>query len=188
MRSDASTQTAADREAGLVARAARGDREAFAALLQRYQRPVVAFAYRYLGQRDDAEDVAQDAFIRVYFSLAKLRQPERFSTYLFATALNLCRRRAARTRPPLDSEGNTESAESTALRHEEPEQLLRAVAALPAELRDVVSLRAVEELGFAEIGEIVGASEGACRVRFHRAKELLKAALEESAGTAREQT
>jgi RNA polymerase sigma-70 factor (ECF subfamily) len=188
VRSDAPTQTAADREAGLVGRAARGDREAFAALLQRYQRPVVAFAYRYLGQRDDAEDVAQDAFIRVYFSLAKLRQPERFSTYLFATALNLCRRRAARPRPPLDPPGTTELPESTALRREEREQLLRAVAALPAELRDVVSLRAVEELGFAEIGEIVGASEGACRVRFHRAKEMLKAALEESAGTAREQT
>ena len=171
-----------------MALAARGDRQAFAALLQRYQRPLVSFAYRYLGQRDDAEDVAQDAFIRVYFSLAKLRQPERFSTYLFATALNLCRRRAARPRPALSPEGSTESAESTALRHEEPDKLLRAVAALPAEFRDVVSLRAVEELGFAEIGEIVGASEGACRVRFHRAKEMLKAALEESAGTAREQT
>ncbi len=173
-------------EVDLVSRAARGDRDAFAALLGRYQRPVVSFAYRYLGNREDAEDAAQDAFIRVYFSLAKLRQPERFSTYLFATALNICRRRAREPRVAPQADVTSESPECQVVLREEHERLLAGIAILPDDLRAVVSLRAVEELGFAEIGEIVGASEGACRVRYHRARELLRAALGVPGRTAKE--
>ena len=83
------------REIELVRRAAEGDQEAFAALVARFQRPVVSFAFRYLGNREDAEDAAQDAFVRVYFSLAKLQDPTKFASYLFTTALNACRTRLA---------------------------------------------------------------------------------------------
>ena len=186
MRRDSRMHTGSQGELDLVSRAARGDRDAFALLLRRYQRPVVGFAYRYLGNREDAEDAAQDAFIRVYFSLAKLRQPERFSAYLFATALNICRRRARKPRSAPQADATAESPECQTLRQEEHERLLAGIAGLPEDLRAVVSLRAVEELGFAEIGEIVGATEGACRVRYHRARELLKAALGVPAEAAKE--
>ena len=159
-------------------RAARGDRDAFARLVTRYQRPLVSFAYRYLGHREDAEDAAQEAFVRVYFSLARLRQPERFGTYLFATALNVCRRRA-QSQPRATGPDDTVVATPDAAveRRAEHDRLLAAIGALPEEYRSVVSLRVEDELSFAEIGRIVGAEEGTCRVRFHRAKEMLRTAL-----------
>jgi RNA polymerase sigma factor (sigma-70 family) len=85
-----------------------------------------------------------------------------------------------------EADVTSESPECQAVRQEEHERLLAGIAELPEDLRAVVSLRAVEELGFAEIGEIVGATEGACRVRYHRARELLKAALGAPAQAAKE--
>jgi RNA polymerase sigma-70 factor (ECF subfamily) len=167
-------------DADLVRLAARGDREAFGRLVTRYQRPLVSFAYRYLGQREDAEDAAQEALVRVYFSLARLRQPGSLGTYLFATALNVCRRRAqARPWPtaPQDGAAIAGGPEAVAEHRIEHDRLLAAISALPEEYRSVVSLRVEDELSFAEIGRILGAEEGTCRVRFHRAKEMLRAAL-----------
>ena len=167
-------------DAELARGAARGDRDAFARLVARYQRPLVSFAYRYLGQREDAEDAAQDALVRVYFSLSGLRQPERFSAYLFATALNICRRRAQYRRQPAEREDGPDAAaapEAAVEGRAEHDRVLDAISALPEEYRSVVSLRVENELSFAEIGRIVGAEEGTCRVRFHRAREMLRAAL-----------
>jgi RNA polymerase sigma-70 factor (ECF subfamily) len=165
-------------EAELARQAARGDREAFGRLVARYQRPLVNFTYRYLGQREDAEDAAQEAFVRVYLWLGRLRQPESFGTYLFATALNVCRRRGeARPLPLAPPDSATQGTPEAVLRRAEHDRLLHAISALPEEYRSVVSLRIGDELSFAEIGRIVGAEEGACRVRFHRAKEMLRAAL-----------
>ncbi len=167
-----------NQEGELVRRAAHGDREAFSRLVARYQRSVVTFAYRYLGNREEAEDAAQDAFVRVYFSLPRLRDPEKLASYLFATALNVCRRRARRLPEPVA--GGTETAESPeehTLRQVEQERVAQAIAALPEEYRVTVSLRVDEGLSFAEMSEIIGASEGALRVRYHRAKEMLRSAL-----------
>jgi RNA polymerase sigma-70 factor, ECF subfamily len=163
-------------EAELVRRAAIGDPTAYDALVERYQGPLLTFAYRYLGDRQEAEDAAQDAFVRVYLSLGRLRQPERFASYLFTAALNTCRRRA-RPRPsaaPADHRDAAGDPQATVLYLDEQETVAAAITALPDEYREVVSLRVGEDLGFAEIGRIVGATEGACRVRFHRAKEMLR--------------
>jgi len=167
----------AEREAELVRRAACGDRDAFSALLERYQNPLVAFACRYLGSREDAEDAAQETLIRVYFTLHRLRQPDRFAAYLFTAALNACRKRARASRPAPEPGAPAESPEVALLRTEERERLGKAIAGLPDDYREVVSLRAAEDLSFAEIAQVLGISEGACRVRFHRAKERLRAAL-----------
>jgi len=167
-----------NQETELVRRAAHGDRDAFSQLVARYQRPVVTFAYRYLGNREEAEDAAQDAFVRVYFSLPRLRDPEKLAGYLFTTALNICRHRQRRRREPVPTGGEVaEGPERRTLREAEQERVARAIAALPEEYRVTVSLRVDEGLSFAEMSEIVGASEGALRVRYHRAKEMLRAAL-----------
>ncbi len=165
-------------ETELVRRAAQGDQEAFSRLVARYQRPVVTFAYRYLGDHEEAEDAAQDAFVRVYFSLPRLRNPEKLASYLFTTALNVCRKRRRRCPEPLPAASETaESPEEQTLRQLEHERVAQAIAALPEEYRVTVSLRVDEGLTFAEISEIIGASEGALRVRYHRAKEMLRVAL-----------
>ena len=169
-------------EVELVRRAAQGDQEAFSGLVTRYQRPVINFAFRYLGNREEAEDAAQDAFVRVYFSLARLKEPAKFSSYLFTTALNVCRTRASRERPTVPgTEPETEGPQAEVVAQAERERIAQAIAQLPMEYRLPVSLRVHDGLSFAEIGEAIGATEGACRVRYHRAKEMLRAALAEGA-------
>jgi RNA polymerase sigma-70 factor (ECF subfamily) len=167
-----------NREGELVRRAAQGDQEAFSRLVGRYQRPVVTFAYRYLGNQEEAEDAAQDAFVRLYFSLPRLRDPDKLASYLFTTALNVCRKRRRPSPEPVPAASEVaESPEEQTLREVEQERVAQAIAALPEEYRVTVSLRVDEGLSFAEISEITGASEGALRVRYHRAKEMLRAVL-----------
>jgi RNA polymerase sigma-70 factor (ECF subfamily) len=167
-----------NREGALVCRAAEGDQEAFSRLVSRYHRPVINFAFRYLGNREEAEDAAQDAFVRLYFSLPRLRDPAKLASYLFTTALNVCRKRRRRRPESVPAAGEVaESPEEQALRQAEHERVAQAIAALPEAYRVTVSLRVDEGLSFAEISEIVGASEGALRVRYHRAREMLRAAL-----------
>jgi RNA polymerase sigma-70 factor (ECF subfamily) len=180
-----------DADAKSVRCAALGDRAAFGALVRRYQRPLVNFAYRYLGQREEAEDVAQDAFVRVYFTLSRLRDPSKFAAYLFTTALNLCRRRGQalqRTQGATTAcvEAIAAGPETATMRESEQAQVLAAIGALAEEYREVVCLRVEDDLSFAEIGEVLGASEGACRVRFHRAREMLREQLT-TAGAADEE-
>jgi RNA polymerase sigma-70 factor (ECF subfamily) len=173
-----STDLAArERQARLVQRALQGDPSAFGELVALYQRPLVSFAYRYLGSREEAEDAAQDAFVRVYLSLDRLREPEAFAGYLFATALNVCRKRAQRPLPPPPAAEADPSVEAQAMRRAERDRVAKAIAALPEEYRATVSLRAHEALSFAEIAAITGATEGACRVRYHRALEMLRTRL-----------
>jgi len=171
-----------DQEVELVRRAAQGDQDAFSVLVARYQRPVISFAFRYLGSREDAEDAAQDAFVRVWFSLAKLKEPAKFASYLFTTALNACRKRASRERPTVpDTEPSGEGPQAEVVARAERERVAQAIARLPMDYRLPVALRVHDGLSFAEIGEIIGATESACRVRYHRAKEMLRAALAEGA-------
>ena len=165
-------------EADLARRAAGGDQQAFAALVRRYQSPLVTFAYRYLGSREDAEDVAQDALVRAYLSLRNLRDPSAFAPYLFKTALNLCRKHwTRRTERPTVLPELHPSAEVEALARAEGDRIARAIAALPEEYRLPVSLRVDDELSFAEIGKLLGIGEGACRMRYHRAQQMLRAQL-----------
>jgi len=156
-----------------------GDRHAFAALIERYQKPLVNFAYRYLGQREDAEDVAQDAFVKAYLSLSELRDAQAFGAYLFRIALNLARKRAARRPAPAAvAPDPAPSTEANVLAAAEHERVARAVAGLPEEYRLPVSLHVRDGLSFAEIGDLIGASEGACRMRYHRARQMLRERLE----------
>ena len=165
-------------EADLARRAARGDKHAFAALVQRYQSPLVSFAYRYLGSREEAEDVAQDAFVRAYLSLRDLRVPQAFAGHLFKIALNLCRKRwSRRAAHPESLPAPQPSVETEVLARAEHDRVAQAIAELPEDYRLPVSLRVDDGLSFAEIGELVGASEGACRMRYHRARQMLRTRL-----------
>ena len=141
---------------------------------------MVSFAFRYLGNREDAEDAAQDAFVRVYFSLAKLQDPTKFASYLFTTALNACRTRASRKQPTIpDAEIEGEGPQAEVVARAERQRIAQAISRLPMEYRLPVTLRVHDGLSFAEIGEVIGATESACRVRYHRAKEMLRAVLGE---------
>ena len=175
-------------EARLLVAAREGDGSAFEALVLRHQGPLYNFCLRLLGRPEDAGDVVQDAFIQLYNYLGRLDERDPVSPWLFRVARNRCidviRRR--RSVPFSDVEEGPEGSAALDPADEEPlpdelveradlQQLLaEAIGALPAPYAEVVSLRYAGDRSFAEIAAILGCDEVAARVRFHRAKTLLR--------------
>lgn len=171
-------------DAELVVAASHGDTVAFGELAGRHERRLRDLARTVLGDAAEAEDVAQDAILAAYLDLNRLRDPERFGSWLYGIALNLARMRI-RARPSrvsvLDGRFAAESADPTPDQALEAAELLALVRAslevLPPAQRDVVLLHYYEGLTCQEIAAVVGRSTGAVRVRLHRARGRLRAQL-----------
>jgi RNA polymerase sigma-70 factor (ECF subfamily) len=173
----------------LVAGVSRREPEAFHEVMERYAGPVINLAYRFLGNRADAEEIAQETFLRLYQRPPRLDPSAKLFTWVYRVTANLCLdrlRKQART-PPLDSvdvpEGPEPSSASrgpreTAAGTETAEAVRRAVTALPVELRAPLILSALEELPHAEIARILGLSPKAVERRISRARALLKQRLQ----------
>ena len=180
----------------------RGDRTAFAALVRRHQKPLYNFAFRQLGAQSAAEDVVQDAFVRVVQSAADFKHEARFTTLVYTITRNLCidqmRKRALRRHASLDDarpgrggeegEGPTlgeqtadtrASVEREATGTELKERIAKAVDALPEDQREVFLLRELSNLPFKEIAEITGVPENTVKSRMRYALERLQQALSE---------
>jgi RNA polymerase sigma-70 factor (ECF subfamily) len=177
----------------------RGDRTAFTTLVRRHQTPLFNFALRQLGARSVAEEVVQDAFVRVVQSASDFKHEARFTTWVYTILRNLCidqlRRRAHRRHPSLDEprsssggeEGGPTLLEQTAdsrasvERHatgtEIKERIARAVETLPDEQREVFLLREVSNLPFKEIAVVTGVPENTVKSRMRYALERLQQAL-----------
>jgi RNA polymerase sigma-70 factor (ECF subfamily) len=171
-----------------VLAARRREPGAFEALIRRHQGPLYNFCLRMLGQTEDAADVAQETFVQLYSHLDRLDEREPISPWLFRVARNRCidllRRR--RTIPlgvgddASDPLARIEPADEEPLPDELAERadlqrlLESAISALPPAYAEVVSLRYAGERSFAEIAQILDCDEGTARVRFHRAKALLR--------------
>ncbi len=182
----------------LMVRYQRGDREAFALLVRRYNKQVYNFVLRQLRTAALAEDVTQDVFMRLVQSAAEFKHEARFSTWLYAIARNLCtdqlRRLQHRRHPSLEqpvgsaaegrtvgdsvaTEHHTASAERSAAASEMQRSIVRAVEALPDDQREVFLLREVADLPFKDIADITGASENTVKSRMRYALDRLKLAL-----------
>jgi RNA polymerase sigma-70 factor (ECF subfamily) len=170
-----------------ILRTLQGDSEAFAELVRRYQRPVYLLAYRMLGNGPDAEDVAQETFLRAYQALASFEIGRRFSSWLLSIASNLCidllRRRKLAWLSLEDvtyrAAASQEEPVSGALRREQADQVQRLLARLPEKYRLVVVLRYWYDLSYEEIVEVTGLSLNTVKTRLHRARAMLARALEE---------
>jgi RNA polymerase sigma-70 factor (ECF subfamily) len=176
-----------------------GDRSAFALLVRRHQTPLYNFALRQLRSAPLAEEVVQDAFVRVVNSAGEFKHEARFSTWLYTIARNLCidqmRKRALRRHPSLDEPKRAEEAdgptlgdqtadasanvERAASSTEIRERVVAAIDTLPDEQREVFLMREVSNLPFKEIADIVGVSENTVKSRMRYALERLQAALSE---------
>jgi RNA polymerase sigma-70 factor (ECF subfamily) len=171
-----------------VTRARAGDQEAFAALVERYSRPVYSLCLRMLGSATDAEDAAQESFVRAFQALHRYDQSRPFATWLLSIASHHCIDRLRRRRlaeVSLDSlppwrwlPGVTIDPEEAAGRAIESDRIGRLLLGLPDDYRLVVVLRYWHDLGYAEIAEILGESEAAVKSRLHRARRLLAAGLD----------
>jgi RNA polymerase sigma-70 factor (ECF subfamily) len=171
----------------LLVRLRRGDSRAFEELVRTYQHRVFGVGLRMLGSRAEAEEIAQETFLRAHRALAEFRGEARLGTWLYGIASRLCLNRLAsseRRHPRADDDSldrvpaNVADA-ATALERTELEAALhQAIAELPDERRIVVVLRDVEGLAYAEIAEALGLELGTVRSRLHRARMELKAKLE----------
>ncbi|MEA3364653.1 MAG: sigma-70 family RNA polymerase sigma factor [Candidatus Hydrogenedentes bacterium] len=181
----------------LVARARTGDAEAFAQLVRRYEQGVVAFCQRMVHSRDDAEDLAQESFIRVYRYLGRLRPEAKFSTALFGIARNLTlnflrdsrRRGRGKTQSltredasqaPLHDETNNPGRQA---RLREIERLIeRALERVSPEHREMLILRELNGLDYDAIAAVTKCPKGTVKSRLARAREQLRLQLLELGG------
>ena len=156
-------------EAHLVDRLRRGEPRAFEELVIAYQHRVFGVALRMLGSRAEAEELAQEVFLRVHRAIAEFRGDAKLSTWLYAIASRLCLNRLASSRAgPADE---LERSELEAALH-------RAIAELSEERRIVVVLRDLEGLSYEEIAAALELELGTVRSRLHRARMDLKEKLE----------
>lgn len=177
----------------LVRRVQRGDSAAFDLLVRKYRHRVVALIGRYVHDWSEAQDVAQDTFLRAYRALGNFRGDAQFSTWLHRIAVNTAKNHlvAHKRRPPgedidIDDAENFESAlrlrdndtpERELMRQEMEQTVMRAVEALPEELRTAITLREVEGLSYEEIAQQMQCPIGTVRSRIFRARDAIDAQL-----------
>ncbi len=177
-------------DAGLLRRCLSGDERAYRELVQRYQGPVYSVALRMLRSAEDAEDITQETFVRVFRALERYDPARSFEAWLFTITSRLCidlmRRRRVRPvslfrRDPETDEEQTLDIEDTGLKpdevtsHAEEERHARdLIDSLPPHYRIVVMLRHQQDLSYEEIAEVLHLPLGTVKARIHRARALLK--------------
>ncbi len=173
----------------LMARVAAGDETAFRLLVDRWERPVLSFLTRTLGDREEARDLAQETFLRVHRHADRYRGQGRFRPWIFRIAGNLSRSRLRRRRVIrwLSLGGDEGIQEPAAPRHHEPDRQHEAtelalaidacLAELPARPRMAFSLRRFEELSYREIAEALECSESAVESLLVRANRQMQEGL-----------
>ena len=169
-----------------IARALAGESEAFGELVARYDRAVYHFAYRMLHDTSEAEDAAQEAFLRAYRSLRTFKTGAKFSTWIFAIVYHTsCDRLERRKRFNYDEMPDRADPalgpQAIAERNDDAERLRAAIAALPEKYRAVITLYHLQDKQYDEIAEVLGLPLGTVKTHLFRAKEQLRRLLNETA-------
>jgi len=173
-----------------------GDEAAFAEIVDRYRNPITNYLYRFLNDYEEAVDLAQETFVRVYFAIERYHTQFAFSTYIYRIATNLAiseiRRR--KRRRLLSLTGLFQGEEDEAVEFQPPDTrpladarlvdserdqtIARAIAALPEKYRIPILLRDIEGRSYDEVAEIMGLGLGTTKSRISRARALLKEKLQ----------
>lgn len=177
-------------ERKVIQRAANGDADAFEQLVRTYQTPIYNLCLRMSGNPEDAADLSQEAFIKAWRNLGSFQFESAFSTWLYRLASNTCLDflRSVKRRPQVsltveDGDGETQildlpdsapTPEEAAISKEENELLARAMQALDEQQRQILTLRVVNDLSYAEIAEILQIKEGTVKSRLARTRDALR--------------
>lgn len=167
-------------EPELVASCLAGHREAFDVIVERHRRAVYLLCYRFVGNHQDASDLAQDVFLRAYRGLQRFRGQSSLATWLYRITVNVCLSRVGSKQPrtePIDPQQHLDAHADPIgdlLRAEQASQVRAAIARLPRKQRATVILRLYHELSHREIAAILGSSVGAVKANFFHALENLK--------------
>ncbi|HEY8087482.1 MAG TPA: sigma-70 family RNA polymerase sigma factor [Polyangiaceae bacterium] len=194
---------AGEEEAKLVARLIARDERAFNTLVKAYERRVFALVLRMIGNRAEAEDLAQEVFVQVFKAVGSFRGESKLSTWIYRIAINLCKNRtkylkvrhaseqdeleAVAERLPIGDAPRANVAHvarpDEALAGKQVERIVQeAILQLEPTFRECLVLRDVEELSYEEIGAITGLPEGTVKSRIHRARAQLKELVERALG------
>lgn len=172
------------------------DTRAFEALVAQYKRGVFATAYRLMGSRAEAEDQAQEAFLKIYRGVAKIEEPATLPSWIQRVTINTCldalakqKRRAATSYVTTEGEGEHEDRDLADTRHPDPsaraEQselrrcLERALDGLDSDARKIIVLRDVEDMAYEEIAQFLKIGLSALKMRIHRARQGVQKLLEQ---------
>ncbi len=189
----ADVETPQELDLELVRRVQRGESAAFDVLVRKYQHRIVGLIGRYIADWSECQDVAQDTFIRAYRAIGNFRGDAQFSTWLHRIAVNTAKNHlvAHNRRPPtddvdvLDAEQfdsgtrlrDTDTPERELMRQELEQTVMKAVNALPEELRTAITLREVDVMSYEDIAQKMGCPIGTVRSRIFRARDAIDAAL-----------
>jgi RNA polymerase sigma-70 factor (ECF subfamily) len=167
---------AAERE--VVRACQRGDREAFDRLVERHQRDVYRICYRYVGRHEDANDLAQEVFLRAWRSIGRFRGDSAVSTWLYRIAVNACLNYRAAKRPltqelPETLADPSRGAQARAEEREDARRLRDAIATLPEKQRATLILKLYHDLSHEEVARALGSSVGTVKSNlFHALANL----------------
>ncbi len=181
----------------LVKGCQKGQLEAFEELIKKYEKKVYSLCYRYSGNYDDANDLAQEAFLKVYNSIDKFKGKSAFSTWLYRVTANVCldeMRKQKKSPLSLDKPQETEEGEMyfslpdqkynpevIAEKNDLRQLVHKGIGELPKEQRIIIILREMEELSYEEISEVLEISIGTVKSRLNRARKNLKEILSHNA-------
>lgn len=173
----------------------KGEKQAFDEIVLRYKEKLVNFAYRFLRNREEAEDITMETFIRVYQNLPNYDTNRSFSSWFYKIAMNLILNRIREIKShPLTSLSQKineditlqetisdakDSPEKSLIKKERIEKIRKAVSSLPEHLRSVIIMREYQDLSYEEIGLILDCPVGTIRSRIFRAREVLKKILKD---------
>jgi RNA polymerase sigma-70 factor, ECF subfamily len=187
---DVPTENLSDHD--LIEATKQGDEAAFAEIVNRYRNPITNYLYRFLNDYEEAVDLAQETFVRVYFAIDRYHTDYAFSTYIYRIATNLAiseiRKRKRRNLLSLTGLFQTEDENETEFQppdqkalpdenlidDEQSRFIARAIAALPDKYRAPIILREIEDKSYEEIAQILNLGLGTTKSRISRARNLLK--------------
>lgn len=166
--------------------AQQGNQDAFAELVKRYEKQIFSLAYRLIGDYDEAADLAQEAFIRIYQMLHRYDPEKRFFSWMYRVAQNTClnamQRRPSNVVPVERAEeyfsdtaaGEAAEPERDYLNREIRRNIDRAISELPDNYRDIIYLRYIEDLSYQQIADKLGLPVSTIETRLFRGRKLLQ--------------
>src|SRR5262245_21952299 len=167
-------------DAELVEACLAGRRDAFDTIVERHRRQVYQLCYRFVGNHEDASDLAQDVFVRAYRGLHRFKGQASLGTWLYRISVNVSLNRVSARRPittPVTEQRLVSTADSPVdlvLREERAEQVRAAIARLPRKQRATLILRTYHELPHHQIASVLGSSVGAVKANLFHALNNLK--------------
>lgn len=151
-----------------------GEEDGFLAIVKRYEKPLINFAYKYVGDQATAEDVAQDVFVDIYKQAKTYKPTGKFSTWIFTMAAHRCLNIKRSNRKYVELFDLPEEKESDQLgRNEEVNVVRKALLELPGQQRAAMILAKFEEMALSEIAVVLKTSEGGVKQLLQRAKKTL---------------